>query len=47
MSRASRGVTPILGIAVFESTAGGFSIQRIMLSGSFDNTPAMYTRLAI
>jgi hypothetical protein len=41
MCRASEGVTPTFGIAVNESTARGFSIQRIMFSGAFGSTPPM------
>src|SRR5215213_3079915 len=45
MSRASLGVTPRLGMAVLSSSAGGFWIQLIRLSGVFRTTPPTNARL--
>ena len=40
MCRASLSVTPVLGIAVSESTPFGSRIHRTRFSGVFGSTPA-------
>jgi hypothetical protein len=46
MSRASRSLTPMFGIAVCGSMACGLRIQRIRLSWLFGSMPAMTGRFA-